>query len=196
MRRSTKWALALAAVLLSILGSGASSAHASFTPVRGNVTGTAVGPAWNFSYACPVGQLTGTVASTTTITAALTFVQDPRDPCRDYNSFAAMTWVCRGTATFTSTSSVARVSATGTVSLDTGFICSVTVQGVCTWTISGPQGPFRGWTYDQRSQTLRVGVSPSIAVVLTAGSTLFCGPTPATWTFVATYALSTSLTIS
>lgn len=197
MKKARKRTVALALALLCVLSIEAASAQASFTPVRGNVTGTAADAAWNFGYVCPRADLTGTVTSATTISASLTFSPNGRQPCVNSNNRAIMTWVCRGTATFTSTSSVAGVSATGTFSLDSGFACTVNIPiSTCTYTISGPQGPFSSWTFDQSTQRLTVSILTGGITVTTTGLPVICGPSPTTWTFTATYALSTRLTIS
>ncbi len=164
---------------LSVLAIAAIPAHATITPAGATISASSTDSQLSAGgpiVRCPTSEFTGTInAAGTALSGRLAFSSNPRlrITCTESTLGSSVTVVCRGLITLRSDSSVAGVSASGTVVLTgaTPFECSVTVAALgCTITIRGPQGPFNAggqpsaWTFDQATQILTADVRTLRAV--------------------------------
>jgi hypothetical protein len=148
-------------VALSLVA-GAHPAQATLTPAPAGFRATATTASLvdesnsHVSY-CPSGNLNGiTGVSGGSITATLTFTGVPGQTCEEDTFLTSVTWTCRGSTTWRSTSSVVNVVASGTITLETGFSC-VVMSAAGTRTFRGSQTPSNcTWTFDQARENLTV----------------------------------------
>ena len=181
MKRSTMRGLLLAVAMLTALAVAAAPAQATITPVNTTFSGTSsttqLRDNQGNTVACTTADGTGrSAADGRSISLSLTFgKQGGRCTARTaLGSGTAVVDCGRGLVTLRSTSSVAGRNASGTITLDADFSCSVTatVFGISvTINIRGLQTPTNcTWTLDQASQSLTVNCR-TIAITSSTGAT-------------------------
>lgn len=192
MKTAHKRGLVLCIAMLSALALAA-PAQATVTPVGATVSGHATNATLTTpsgTVTCPTAEFTGTVTGANNISGRLVFSRSASATCSAFG-FVSATVTCVGTVTIAVTSSVAGTSASGTVTLDNGFECSIVLAG-CSLTIRGPQGPLTGGTFDQARQILTADVRN----IRADGSGGLCGGRGQTASFIARYAITPRITIS
>ena len=186
MKSLTTRGLILTVAMLSVLAVAAAPAFATLTPAGGAVAATSTNSQLTeggISVRCPRSDLRGRIAANgLSATGTATFTGDGRTTCVESFLGSSVTVTCTGTITITSTSSVAGTSASGDLTLDSGYRCTIrSLAG--TRTIDGPQ-TIRGCvTFTQARQTLNVNCA---GIRTSTGTATFSG----------SYALSTRVTIS
>ena len=155
--------LVLTIAALSVLAVAAVPAHASVTPVNANISGVSTDSnltdeGTGLRTRCPRSDFVGrTSADGRRVSGTLTFSGDGRTTCTENVFGSSVTVVCRGNVTLTSRSSVAGVSASGDVSLDSDFECTIRAAIGAARSIRGPQTPTNcTWTFTQSTQLLTV----------------------------------------
>jgi hypothetical protein len=162
MKSATMRGVLLAAAALCVFAVAAMPAHARVnanTAVSGTSTDSSLtDESTGLRTRCPRADGTGTTnADGRRVSLALTFTGDGRTTCTESLFGSSVTVACRGNVTLTSTASTAGVSASGTISLDTGFECRITSLAG-TRTIRGPQSPTNcrfGFTQSTQILTVR-----------------------------------------
>jgi hypothetical protein len=177
--------LLLSIAALAVLAVAAIPAHASVTPVNSAVNATSTNSVLTdegtgLRTRCPLSTFTGrTSADGRALSGSLTFTSSGGVTCTE-NLFGSSVDVrCSGTVTLRSTSSVAGSSASGNVTLDSGFRCDITSLAGRR-TITGPQTPSNcSWTFTPPS-TL---ITNCNTIVTTSGEAGFAGTYRATQRF-------------
>lgn len=161
-RLATPGPLLVATALVAFL-TVAAPTHATITPISTTFTATSTNSNWlhtpsGISDRCPLSHFGDrTSADGRSISGNLISTASGGVTCTDNLFSSSMTFDCVGNLTFRSNASVAGASASGTISLDTGFRCEATVSLGTDWIIRGPQSPTNcTWTLSQGSQVLSV----------------------------------------
>lgn len=147
MKSKSLRCLLLSAAMLSSLVAAAGPAHASLTPGGATISLHSFDAELTIgatNVRCANSYLTGTIAANgRSISASIAY-----DTCYAGAPATDATLACRGMVTLRETASTTGISATGNVSLDSGFECTLRLESfACTTTIRGPQGPMARWLY-------------------------------------------------
>ncbi len=146
--------LLLSIAALAVLAVAAVPAHATVTPVNSAVNSTSTNSnitdeGNGIRTRCPLSTFAGrTSADGRALSGTLTFSSSGGVTCTESIFGSSVRVACTGNVTLRSTSSVARTSASGTATLDSGFSCTITPAIGSPRTIRGPQTPTNcTWTF-------------------------------------------------
>ena len=182
------------ALVIVFAVSAASAQAITIHPDNTAVSGTARNPVLTYNgitVNCDTGTASGrTGASVANVSLSLTFSGN----CR-ISGVGAATVTCRGLVTLIATTADGRGGGNGTVSLDTGFDCTIAaVGGLCRISVVGPQARLANRGTGLTAATTQLDMN--VAVAATSNSVL-CGGTRGTATFAGTYSVTpTTLTIT
>jgi hypothetical protein len=191
MNALRKCGLLLAVALLACAGVATSAQAISITP-SGAVNGVANdNPTLSYggvTIVCLDGTAAGTANGSASIsTLSVTF----QNGCNINSQPASVN--CSGTVTLTATAATGGGSGNGTVDLNNGFSCIVTVPFTCTVNVVGPQDPTATTTFN--ASTNRLDANVTVSATRTGSAT--CGPASGDANFTATYDVTpTNLTIT
>ncbi len=192
MKLSPARTLLLTLAALAIIAVAAAPAHARITPAGSTVSANSRDSVFNLTFlsiTCPTADITGTLsADGTSLSGRLAFSSSTGGArCRDNLGGVYADFVCRGSATFRSTSSTAGVSASGDLLFDRDLDCTLRSPLLGEVTFRGPQTLRGCLTFNQATQLLTVRCSLAATV----------SSNPMTITLSASYRVTTGrLTIS
>ena len=169
----TRYLLA-GALTLAALALATTSAQASLTPGGAAISLLSVDSELTIgatNVRCAESPFTGTIAADgRSISGTVTY-----DRCYSGAPGTSVTLTCRGSITIRETSSSAGISASGNVSLDSNFECTLRLPSFpCTTTIRGPQGPMARWLYALDARVGQWALSLSLGTVNATSSGFPC----------------------
>jgi hypothetical protein len=190
MKTLPKLGLLVAVALLATAAVAVGAQAVSFNPDNTPVFGEATEPTLSYegvTVVCATGTVDGATGqdSDTVANAAVDFF----DPCTLAGLDATVECGDGSSTVDLVAEADGAPGGTGTVNLNADFRCDVTVLGVCTITVEGPQNTQSGnLTLDEANDI----TSANVNVAATRTGSSLCGPSSGTGNFTADYVTSPS----